>query len=146
MLAQLHLVQRFVYQPFLPEEGAPGLQIMPTSKRLQKLAHFSLIQLQKIHDFAVLLSTAFELLLILVLLSKLEQRTAESLHHSRNFLLQHSRSRVGVDQDDHLIAEVSQPFKAKSVHALQKSIPSRNPVDCLGEPELRSGVDDTDHR
>ena len=73
MLAQLHLVQRFVYQPLLPEEGAPRLQIMPTSKGLQKLAHFSLIQLQKIHDFVVLPCTALELFLGLVLLSKLEQ-------------------------------------------------------------------------
>lgn len=107
---------------------------MSAPERGQQKTHFSLVELQQIHDLVVLPRPSFELLVGLVALPEVEERGAEGLHDPCYLFLEDSSARVGVDKDDDFASEVPQSFEAEVVYTLQEGVSSRHTVNGLGEP------------
>lgn len=118
---------------------------MPTPQRVQQKSHFSLVQLQQIHDLVVLLSSSSQFLVGLVALPEVEERGAEGFHDPRNFFLKDASAGVGVDKNDDLASEVSESIEAEGVNTLKEGVSSGHTIDGLGQPQLRSRIDDSHH-
>lgn len=109
---------------FLPKEDPPGLDRMAVSDGIQIFVHFLLVQLNQIHRFVELLPALPHLLGRLLTLLELEQRCCEGLHNSEQLLLQHSGGGVGVDENDHLVMEISESLEAELVNGFEVCEPS----------------------
>ena len=82
MLPQLHLVEGLVYQPLLPEERSPGLNIVSSSEGSEQVVHFLLVELEKTQYLFILFSASPQLLSGLVSFLELMQAATKGLHHS----------------------------------------------------------------
>lgn len=128
MLPQQHFIETFVDEFLFPEVCSPGLEGVPMGDAIEVLVKLPLIEVEKVHHLLVLVEAGLHLGRILLAVVELEEHCCEGLHYSLQFFLQDAAAGVGVDQDDDLIVEISEPFELEGGKGFEEGEAARYPV------------------
>ena len=145
MLPQQHFIETFVDEFLFPEVCSPGLEGVPMGDAIEVLVKLPLIEVEKVHHLLVLVEAGLHLGRILLAVVELEEHCCEGLHYSLQFFLQDAAAGVGVDQDDDLIVEISEPFELEGGKGFEEGEAARYPVYGSWQLQLQGGVDDAHH-